>query len=149
MGQEGEGRYGIEVPLRERTLLRLPCLPEKVGQRALPDAAWGDLPVIVRSALCILHAGMRTSEALFTRMLGPNLANYAKQSRVQRAIDEHLNPALGKLGVKKIWLNRETSETGAVSFDGPAVQSWITDLYTGLVANKPDLRSAWGLKNSE
>ena len=149
VGMEGDGRYGIEIPLRDRTLLRLPCLPEKVGQRALPDAAWGDMPVIVRSALCILHAGMRTSEALFTRVLGANLANYATRSNVKRAFDEHLNTALGKLGVKKIWKNIETGATGAVSFDGPAVQSWIGDLHAGLVATQPDLQTAWGLKKSE
>jgi len=37
-------------------LVRLPALPEKIGTRALPDASWDDLDVIVRSALCILHA---------------------------------------------------------------------------------------------
>ena len=43
----------------------------------------------------------------------------------------------------------ETGATGAVSFDGPAVQSWIGDLHAGLVATQPDLQTAWGLKKSE
>ena len=57
-------RYGIDTPLSEDTLLRLP-VPVKAGSRKLDAPAWGDLPVMDCLVLCILHAGMRTSESLF------------------------------------------------------------------------------------
>ena len=63
------GRTGFEVPLEEPTFVRLPCVPEKMGSRPLPDAVWGDLNVVEHSCLCILHAGMRTGEHLFTHLL--------------------------------------------------------------------------------
>ena len=61
-GEEGQ-RYGIDTPLTEATLLRLPIMVP-VGKRHLAKAAWGELPLLERICLCILHAGMRTCEAL-------------------------------------------------------------------------------------
>jgi hypothetical protein len=60
---------GIEIPVSEATLVRMPCAPEKLGSRDLPDAVWGDLDVISHACLCILHAAMRTGENWFTRSL--------------------------------------------------------------------------------
>ena len=61
-GAEGQ-RYGIDTPLTEATLLRLP-IKVPVGKRHLANQAWGELPLLQRICLCILHAGMRSCEAL-------------------------------------------------------------------------------------
>jgi hypothetical protein len=70
MGEVGpRGRRGFELPLLEPTFVRLPAVPEKMGSRPLPDAVWGDMPVVAHACLCILHAAMRSGEHLFTRLL--------------------------------------------------------------------------------
>ena len=60
-GEEGQ-RYGIDTPLTEDTLLRLP-IKVPIAKRHLSQAAWRDLPLLERICLCILHAGMRTCES--------------------------------------------------------------------------------------
>ena len=147
------GRYGIELPLTEATWVRLPALPEDYGQRALPDAAWGNLSVIPYAALCILHAGMRTGEALFTRVLAALFNDYATSGLVRTAVDTHLNPQLAKLSIRKLARNAGAAEAGATatakhSFDGTSVQKWLMDLLMGLVDHTPDLSRDWGLRHS-
>ena len=65
-GEEGQ-RYGIDTPLTEDTLLRLP-IKVPIAKRHLSQAAWGDLPLLERICLCILHAGMRTCESVLKKL---------------------------------------------------------------------------------
>lgn len=139
------GRYGIELPLRERTLVRLPAVPEMPGARLLPDAAWRDLPVIIKSSLCIMHASMRTTEALFTKAVGPLLDGYAKGGAVQTAVDMYLNRSLGSLGARKIATDPKAKACYPASFDGKPAKAWIDDLHRGLVEHAPNLHAPWGL----
>ena len=69
-GVEGpRGRLGFEFPVGEDTFVRLPAVPEKLFSRTLTSAVWGDLPVLERACLCILHGGMRTAENWLTKLL--------------------------------------------------------------------------------
>ena len=55
-------RYGIDIPVTERVLVRLPNIVTR--RPPLPDAAWGDLDVLTYAGLCIMHAAMRAGESL-------------------------------------------------------------------------------------
>ena len=140
-------RYGIELPLRMRTLVRLPAIPEKAGSRALPDAAWGDLDVVSKCALCILHAAMRTVESIFKRLIAPLEEEFCKGGRVKTAVELHLNKQLGALGCRKLACNPETKKSYKASFDGKPAMSWVDDVHRGLVEHAPNLHAEWGLVN--
>lgn len=62
---------GIDAPLQRKVLVRLPIVPERMGSRDLPQAAWdsSSLDVISCAGICILHAAMRTGEATFRHVL--------------------------------------------------------------------------------
>ena len=59
----------LKAPLDEAMLLRLPVVPDKTGSRPLPQAAWSDAKVMECACVCILHAAMRTGEAVFKATL--------------------------------------------------------------------------------
>ena len=61
-GEEGQ-RYGVDSPLTEPELLRLP-VKVPIAKRHLTNPAWGEVPLLARICLCILHGGMRTCESL-------------------------------------------------------------------------------------
>ena len=69
-----ENVEGINAPLKQRTLLRLPAVPDKMGSRDLPNAAWdtSTLDIIACAGICILHAAMRTGEANLRHLLAVN-----------------------------------------------------------------------------
>jgi hypothetical protein len=142
--------YGVDVPLTTRTLVRLPALPEKIGTRALPDASWDDLDVIVRSALCILHAAMRTGEHLITHLTKALRDAYPTDGAVKGAVDAHLNAAFAQLGVRKIATNKDADHKKVykMSLDGKAVEAFIKDVYDGLVARAPNRSRLWALERS-
>ena len=83
LGVAGQ-RYGIDTPLTEATLLRLP-FEVPIAKRHLTKAAWGELSLLERICLCILHGGMRTCENLTTKLcevrpptqIGPRICSCA------------------------------------------------------------------------
>ena len=145
------GRYGIEVPVTERTLARMPVVPEDVGSRPLPNAIWGKLDVMTYAGLCVLHAAMRTGENLFTRVLAPLLEAFPTDGGVERAVNAHLNIELERMGLGKIRTNNQSNpkKVFEASMDGTAAEAWIADLRAGLVHEEPDVRGEWGLERSQ
>ena len=171
------GATGFELPLQQDTFVRLPCVPEKLGSRTLTDAVWGDLPVVEHACLCILHAGMRTGEHLFTKLLlvrsppllphlphppppptpnhvrtscaQPLLLEYPNGGAVYKAVNEHLNPVLKDLSMREIRSNPESDKVYATSMDGTQVERWLEDLHAGLIAEVPNETTLWGLKDSK
>lgn len=122
-----KGWYGVDTPLRKRTLVRLPVVPEQLGTRPLPDSAWGNLPAITRAALCI-----------------------PTNNKMRKAVDKHLNPILGQLGMRKIATDPTSKPkvTFKLSLDGKAVENFIKDLFRGLVEHAPNAVKLWGLEQS-
>jgi hypothetical protein len=145
-----KGWYGVDTPLRKRTLVRLPVVPEQLGTRPLPDSAWGNLPAITRAALCILHAAMRTGEHLLKRLWAGLLDAYPTNNKMRKAVDKHLNPILGQLGMRKIATDPTSKPkvTFKLSLDGTAVENFIKDLFRGLVEHAPNAVKLWGLEQS-
>ena len=193
------GRPGIEIPLEQATFVRMPAVPEM--SRALPDAVWGDMDIMSHACLCVLHAAMRTGEALFSRALqvcerprprsgrsgqggsagtpskrasrrSPSkrspqnadkvtyllsttvllttrltpfsralpqnqLESYPTSGVVHKAVDDHLNTALKRLGMRPVKGNPDTKKVYATCMDGTQVEHWMDDLFEGLVKETP------------
>ena len=81
-------RYGIDTPVTEPTLVRMPVKPDPSGSRNLPNAAWGDRRVMDYACLCILHCAMRTGENLYTRVLAVRSAKEARKNGILAAAAE-------------------------------------------------------------
>jgi hypothetical protein len=77
-------RHGIDSPVTEPTLVRMPVKPDPSGSRNLPNAAWGDRRVMDYACLCILHCAMRTGENLYSRVLAVRKSG-EKERRPYRA----------------------------------------------------------------
>ena len=135
---EGLQRYGIELPVTEKTLVRMLRRPEK---RILTDAAWKSLPVVARAALCIMHTGMRMGERLWRQLLAALISLYEGGKR--KVIDRFLNRVLVKMKIRRIAVNRDTGFCYPHSFDGSALAAWVADLYVGLVEGSPNLYRCW------
>ena len=101
-GAKEEG-YGITIPVREDTYMRVLCT---ATSRAPDKACWGDLPVHLYAAICILHDAMRTGEKLFESILAPLLDLYSGGQTA--VVDQYLNRVLGRMSIRRIAKNRES-----------------------------------------
>jgi hypothetical protein len=71
------------APVVGRTWVRMPVVPTELGERTdLTDAAWGDLPLLVRACLCILHDSMRCSESTFSLLMKDVISAFGAGRRV-------------------------------------------------------------------
>jgi len=66
---------------------------------------------------------------------------------VHTAVDEELNPALKKLGLRPIKCNPDTKKVYAASMDGTSVEALLKDLALALVDATP-ITDDWGLITS-
>ena len=142
---ESGSRYGIEEPVEDWTLVRWPKHVQ-TGDRVLQDPAWGDLSVVSKAGMCILHGAMRCGEHLFELLLQSLISRFANESRVQTVVNGHLNATLGRLRIRKLAADPSAKKEKRCyphSFDGSAVWRWIEDLYAGLVQGNPNLRACW------
>ena len=151
-----QGRYGIEIGVKEATLVRMPVVPEPIGSRPLPKAVWKDMPVMSFACLCVLHGAMCTGENLLTRLLAVRAATAMPRAacpgahslrsyrpapcsqdlcevlphdgEVESAVKTHLNPTLEEIGIGAIRKNPDTDKCYAFSLDGSTVERFIQNL---------------------